>query len=154
MKNILVLVSLFMMLMSSQQAKASVTLESMADIEGVEYIYISESMLKGMAGNSMMNELNLGEITGDLKSLEVVSADMCEKEGDLKKIRQKVTSLAKDMELMSKMKEDGETVSVYIVKSGVLITRLLLVVDEWDSITIIYLQGKIDDTAIKNLTYY
>ena len=154
MKNILVLVSLFMMLMSSQQAKASVTLESMADIEGVEYIYISESILKGMAGNSMMNELNLGEITGDLKSLEVVSADMCEKEGDLKKIRQKVTSLAKDMELMSKMKEDGETVSVYIVKSGVLITRLLLVVDEWDSITIIYLQGKIDDTAIKNLTYY
>lgn len=154
MKRILAVVLLFMLLVYTQTAKASVTLESMADIEGVEYIYISESMLKGMVGNSMMNELNLCDITGDLKSLEVVSADMCEKEGDLKKIRQKILSMAKDMELMSKMKEDGETVSVYIVKRGVTITKLMLVVDEWDSITIIYLQGKIDDSAIKNLKYY
>lgn len=135
----------------AQNVEAKTTLESMAEIEGVEYVYISKSMLGSV---DILDAYNLGEVAGTLTSLEILSCDMVESENELNLIRKKLESIAKDMELMSKIKEDGESVAIYIQNNGNVMTQLLLIEDAVEEITVICLKGKIKEEALKSLTYF
>ena len=54
---------------------------------------------------------------------------------------------------MSKIKEDDETITIYTRKERDVTTQMLLIVDAVEEISVIYLKGKINSEAIKNLSY-
>lgn len=137
----------------SQNINAKSPLESVADIDGVDYIYISESMLGAMGCNQIMSVYNLGDVAASLTSLEILECDLVESKKELDRIRKALSSMAKEMTLMSKIKEDGETVTIYARKEGDVMTQMLLVIDAVEEITAIYLKGNINGEAIKNLSY-
>ncbi|MBE6314775.1 MAG: DUF4252 domain-containing protein [Bacteroidales bacterium] len=147
------IIVLCVVIFCSQDMKAKSALESIADIDGVEYIYISESMLGSMGCDQIMSAYNLGEVAASLTSLEILECDLVESEKELDLIREKLASITKEMLLMSKIKEDDETVTIYTRKEGDVTTQMLLIVDAVEEISVIYLKGKINSEAIKNLSY-
>ena len=154
MKKVLnLIIVLCLVIFCSQDMKAKSALESIADIDGVEYIYISKSMLDSMGCDQIMSAYNLGEVVASLTSLEILECDLVESEKELDIIRGKLALMTKEMVLMSKTKEDDETVTIYTRKEGDVTTQMLLIVDAVEEISVIYLKGKINREAIKNLSY-
>ena len=100
-----------------------------------------------------MSAYNLGEVAASLTSLEILECDLVESEKELDIIREKLASITKEMVLMSKIKEDDETITIYTRKEGDVMTQMLLIVDAVEEISVIYLKGKINSEAIKNLSY-
>ncbi|MBQ1184413.1 MAG: DUF4252 domain-containing protein [Muribaculaceae bacterium] len=151
-KHILTLI--FAALFCVSNAYATKEFEDLAEIEGVDYIYISKAMLKNVSEVSILDGFDLGHITSSLSSLEILECDLCDTQKDLNKIRKTITKFASNMELLTKTKEEGTTVYIYSRSDKGNMTDLLIVEDEETEVYVIYIKGDIDEKAIKGLSIF
>ncbi len=140
-----ILIAFVFLCIGSFSSKAESSLNALSDIKGVEYIYISESMLNSMGGKAPVEMLSA--ISG-LTSVEIL---VTESETSMSRIKNCIPEIVKGLKLESKVKDEDESVSFYGVKSGKFYSELLMIMEEDDEIVIIKLKGKIDTAAIKEL---
>lgn len=126
-------------------AHGSNSLEELSEIRNIEYIYISESMLKSMGGNVPVDVLSA---ISNLTSIEILSSDEA---NAVKQIKKKVSKITQELEVISKMKEDDEQISFYGIKSGNFYSRMLLIIEEDGEICLIELTGKVNPEELKKL---
>lgn len=148
MKNkncISIVIALLLMIVGSGKISAESHFDDVADIKGVEYIYISEEMLKTVGG-----QVSLGMLpaVSNLTCVEIVS---CENKDAIAKVKAKIPTMIKDMELLSKIKDEEENTAFYGKKNNGYLIEFIMIVDEGDEIEIIGLKGKINPDELKEL---
>ena len=144
-KYISILTVVFLLCIGTISVKAENSLSELSEIKGVEYIYISESMLNSMGGKAPIDMLSA---ISELRKVEILS---CESSSSIQKVKSTVPKIVKGFELVSKVKDEEESISFYGIKSGKHYSELLLIIEESDEIVIIKLKGKIDASALKEL---
>lgn len=140
--------------MVSISCSAQKTLSEVSSIKGVTSIYIGKMMLK-LAGptvdfGSDQNAVDLGKLTKDLNSIEIVQCD-----GNSVDEAQKVCNkvLARyQFELITEVIKDNQKVEISGVlnKDGKTLNMLLISVFESNELVYILLNGKIDLDTLNN----
>ncbi len=147
-RSVLVIIIVFI---SSVTAFAQESvLSNLSELKGVSTVYISKSMLSTMKGRSF-NNLNIGNIAGKLNNLEILNID---NNSSVRRARIQLKTLNKDksLEVIMKMKDDDDMTTIYGERKGGNYTKVVMVVDEGDEITIINMSGQIKLDQISNLT--
>lgn len=134
-------------------AQSADVFNKISEMDGVTSIYISKAMLS-MFGSNIHQDLGgveISEIASSLNSIEIFNI---EEKNLIKKIKPLINKLAEDkaFEVLAKIKEDGENVTIYGEPNGKVLSRLALVVEEADELVIIYMTGDIPLDKISALT--
>lgn len=134
-------------------AKSSNVFNKISEMDGVTSIYISKAMMSMFGSNihQGVRGVEISKIASSLNSIEIISV---EEKALIKKIKPLINTLAEDktFEVLAKIKEDGENVTIYGEPNGKVLSRLVLVVEEEDELVIIYMTGDIPLDKISALT--
>lgn len=140
--------------MVSISCSAQRTLSEVSSIKGVTSIYIGKMMLK-LAGptvdiGSDQNAVDLGKLTKDLNSIEIVQCDG-KSVDEAQKVCNKVLSRYQ-FELITEVIKDNQKVEISGVlnKDGKTLNMLLISVFESNELVYILLNGKIDLDTLNN----
>lgn len=127
-------------------------LEEISEIKDVEVTYITKSMLQSMgAARIKVSGLNLSKIAMELTSLQILTVE----DKSVSKVRTKLKGVRKidALELIMKLKEDGELTELYGEKgSNGNYKKLLLIVDEGDELVVVYMKGSIGKNCFDEMT--
>lgn len=146
-----VLITIMVLSFFVSNANGAETLEDLSEIDGVEYIYISESTLRSMGYGIDLYGIDILHAASSLTDLEVIT---CDHPIGIKKIKAKIVPFVKRLNLLSKIKDDSESVEIYGKSQGKYYNKMMVIVDEDGEYVIVYMQGKIDPVILKGLTYY
>lgn len=140
--------------MVSISCSAQKTLSEVSSIKGVTSIYIGKMMLK-LAGptvdfGSDQNAVDLGKLTKDLNSIEIVQCDGNSVD-EVQKVCNKVLARYQ-FELITEVIKDNQKVEISGVlnKDGKTLNMLLISVFESNELVYILLNGKIDLDTLNN----
>ncbi len=142
----------------SMECFAQRMLSEAASMEGVNSVFIGQTMIK-MAGGSITidggnSAINMQEILKDLTSIEIVS---CDSKGNVDKLEKKCRSILSiyPFELLAETSGDGKIIQISGVldKTGKNINILLIAVKGTREASFILLKGKIDVVTLNNALY-
>ena len=123
--------------------------EKIAELDDVQYVYISESMLKNAAlSDSPLIKTALN--SGSLESLEILTCDTADSHD---KALEMLRPSLKNLKLMSKIKEDNKNIDIYCEKDGNRYSRLLILTRSHtkDQLSVVYLTGDFDLGILKSI---
>jgi hypothetical protein len=123
--------------------------EKIAELDDVQYVYISESMLKNAAlRDSPLIKAALN--SGSLESLEILTCDTSEAHD---KTLEMLRPSLKDLKLMSKIKEESKNIDIFCEKDGNRYSRLLILTrgHAKDQLSVVYLTGDFDLEILKSI---
>lgn len=131
------------------------TLSKMSTIKGVTSIYIGKMMLN-MAGSAMgdigvhQNAVDLGKLTKNLTSIEIVQCDGNSMEKAEKECRKILAAFP--FEVITEVSCENEQVEISGVpnKDGNTLNMLLITTIESDELVYILMKGKIDMETLNN----
>lgn len=129
----------------------SLSLEEASNIKGVTSVYVSKMMLSQIGDSKLVGDVSIEAIASYLNSVEVVIA---EEKNCADKLRQVTNKLSKfpGVELLTKIKEDDENVTIYGKMNGNIYEAVLLVIDDGDDLIVILITGNIPLDKIAELT--
>ncbi len=142
----------------SMECFAQRMLSEAASMEGVNSVFIGQTMIK-MAGGSITidgdnSAINMQEILKDLTSIEIVS---CDGKGNVDKLDKKCRSIlsAYHFEVLTETSGNGKIIQISGVydKAGKNLNILLIAVKESREASFILLKGKIDVVTLNNALY-
>lgn len=151
MKAIRYLLTILVVTISGFAAMAQNSIiDEITDMNGVSSIYISKTMLSKMKP-SMIGDKRIAAIAHELSSITIIEI---EKVSTNTKIAQKISQLksSPELELLTKIKDNGENTSIYAKQQGEKISMVILLVEEKKDINIIVLTGNISLKSISALT--
>ncbi|MDL2215208.1 DUF4252 domain-containing protein [Dysgonomonas sp. OttesenSCG-928-M03] len=124
--------------------------ERLADIKGVEVVYISKSLL-GMMPNMNMPGINIGNVAGKLEGLQIFSA---EQKNAVKSLKSESSRLVKGGKYETAMfvKDDDSKTVFYIKKISNKQSEMLMVTEGSNEITVIRFLGNFTMQDIQDLT--
>lgn len=140
--------------MVSISCSAQKTLSEVSSIKGVTSIYIGKMMLKladpTVDFGSDQNAVDLGKLTKDLNSIEIVQCDGNSVD-EVQKVCNKVLARYQ-FELITEVIKDNQKVEISGVlnKDGKTLNMLLISVFESNELVYILLNGKIDLDTLNN----
>lgn len=132
-------------------AQTSDMFEKISDLENVTSVYVSKAMLSMMGSNIDMGGVNISEIASELNSIEILNITESESISQAKSLLSKLIKES-DMELLTKIKEDDEKVTIYGKTAGKITSSIILSVEEPDELVIINITGNIPLDKIKSLS--
>ncbi len=125
-----------------------------SDEPGVSAVYISPAMFRMMgsipgipAGD---DEVDLAPIIRSLKGMYIINSENASLNSKLSKEITKALNSG-NYELMMEAKEDGEKVHIYTAGSDATVTSFILVSDEGNEFTVIWLDGEMPREQMENL---
>jgi len=125
-----------------------------SDEPGVSAVYISPTMFRMMGGipdiSAGDNEVNLAPIIRNLKGMFIISSENVSLNGKLSKEITRALGSG-NYELMMEAKEDGEKVQIYTAGDEATVTSFILVSDEGNEFTVIWLDGEMPRQQMENL---
>jgi len=124
--------------------------EKLADIKGVEVIYISKSLL-GMMPNMNMPGVDIGNVAGKLQGLQIYSAEQKNAVKALKNESDKLLKNGKYETVMFVKDDDSKTV-FYLKKISNKQSEMLMVTEEPKEIKVIRFLGNFSMQDIQELT--
>ncbi|MBQ4344414.1 MAG: DUF4252 domain-containing protein [Muribaculaceae bacterium] len=129
----------------------SLSLEKASNIKGVTSVYISKMMLSQIGESKLVGGVNIEDIASYLNSVEIVIA---EDKNCAKELRQETNKLSKlpGVELLTKIKDDDENVTIYGKMKGNIYEAVLLIVDDGEDLIVILITGNIPLDKIAELT--
>lgn len=129
----------------------SLSLEEASNIKGVTSVYVSKMMLSQIGDSKLVGGVSIENIASYLNSVEIVIA---EDKNCADKLRQITNKLSKHpgVELLTKIKEDGENVVIYGKMNGNIYEAILLMVDDGEDLVVILVTGNIPLDKITELT--
>lgn len=151
MKAIRYLLTILVVTISGFAAMAQNSIiDEITDMNGVSSIYISKTMLSKMKP-SMIGDKRIAAIAHELSAITIIEI---EKASTNTKIAQKISQLKNttELELLTKIKDNGENTSIYAKQQGEKITMVILLMEEKKDINIIVLTGNISLKSISALT--
>ncbi len=133
-------------------AQATAALNEITKMENVSSIYISKAMLSLM-GEDAGDRFNLPitDIASHLKSIEIINID---DKDTVNKAKRLVGQISNDssLDVFTKIKEDGESITILGKVAGKTVTELILLNEEPTEISIIHITGDIPIEKISELT--
>lgn len=135
---------------SSSNVFEAPSFDDISKCKGVTSIYISKLMMKTMGGLALGDQ-RISAIAQDLNSIEIIS---CENNEMFDAINNKVENIISDnkLEILAKVNDEGEKVSIYGYVEGENVTYLLMTVDDNDELVLISMSGKIPLDKVSELT--
>ena len=125
-----------------------------SDEPGVSAVYISPAMFRMMGSipeiSAGDNEVNLAPIIRNLKGMYIINSENVSLNGKLSKEITRALGSG-NYELMMEAKEDGEKVQIYTAGDEATVTSFILVSDEGDEFTVIWLDGEMPRQQMENL---
>lgn len=137
-------------LSSSVNAQNNEGLKGLYSIKGITSIYVSKSMLSLVKDKSFGHDA-ISSVVQYLDAIEIFNSDNEESVGKAKNIIDKFIT-SSGMEILTKIKEDDENVLIMGKSDGTQFTRLLMLVEESDELTLINMTGKIPLEKISELS--
>jgi len=124
--------------------------DKLADIKGVEVVYISKSLL-GMMPKMNMSGVNIGSVASKLTGLQIFTA---EKGGAFKTLKSESGKLVKKgkYETVMFVKDDDSKTVFYLRKLDDKESELLMITEEPSEISVIRLMGSFTIKDIQGLT--
>lgn len=146
-------IMIFVLFVMANKVMAQETiLEEISEMNDVEVTYITRNMLQTMGTNNInIGGFNLSKIAKSLNSLQILNVE----DGAVEKVRVKLKTLRKTsgMELIMRLKEDGEITDLYGEPStDGSYKKILMIVEESDEIILIYLKGNIGSECFEELS--
>lgn len=152
MKRIYLIISLIFSILPLTAKAQDAILEEIAEMDNVEVVYITKSMLQTMSSTNInVGGINLSKIAKDLNSLQILTI----KGNAVEKSRNKIKSIRKNnrMETVMTIKDGKERTDVYGIKSYASnYSKLLMSIDETKEITVIYMKGNMGSACFEELT--
>lgn len=149
--TIIAVLILFTGLISS--AQSAQIINKISNMDGVTSVYISKTMLSMFGSNVCTNVpgVEMSDIVSSLNSIEILNV---EERDVIVKVKSLIDKLPTDktLEVLAKIKDDGEVVTIYGKPNGVSLSHLVLVVEESDELVIIYMTGDIPLDKISTLS--
>lgn len=125
-----------------------------SDEPGVSAVYISPAMFRMMGSIPEItagdNEVNLAPIIRSLKGMYIINSENVSLNSKLTKEVTRALNSG-NYELMMEAKEDGEKVHIYTAGDDVTVTSFILVSDEGNELTLIWLDGEMPREQMENL---
>lgn len=125
-----------------------------SDEPGVSAVYISPAMFRMMGSIPEItagdNEVNLAPIIRSLKGMYIINSENVSLNSKLSKEVTRALNSG-NYELMMEAKEDGEKVQIYTAGDDVTVTSFILVSDEGNELTLIWLDGEMPREQMENL---
>ncbi len=124
--------------------------EKIAQLPETQYAYISESMLSSM-GAMVDQPQFIASAIDHLKSVEILT---CEEPAAFDRIRNMLDPCISDLQLLSKVCDDGENIEIYGKPNGDKLSSLLLikVKDIPEVMSAIFMTGDIDPDSLRSVT--
>ena len=122
-----------------------------AEMEGVTSVYITKSMLSLFPkGQTSVNGVNIGNIASRLDNIQILSAD---EQPIIDKLRKEtsVINTRNGYEELMRVREDGEKTTIYFKDGKKDKKEFVLLVDEKDEFTIIYIVGDLTLQEIQGI---
>ena len=125
-----------------------------SDEPGVSAVYISPAMFRMMGSIPEItagdNEVNRAPIIRSLKGMYIINSENVSLNSKLSKEVTRALNSG-NYELMMEAKEDGEKVQIYTAGDDVTVTSFILVSDEGNELTLIWLDGEMPREQMENL---
>lgn len=156
MKNIIVSIVLTITLLAGGlTAKANPTkaINEISEMDGVSSVYISKAMLSlfGSGVGQQFSGVNIADIAGSLNSINIIEINDHETKDKAKNIINRIIN-SKQLELLTRIKDQKDNVNIYASVQGNITQYLLMVTDSQDELVLIYLEGDIPLDKIAKLT--
>ena len=122
-----------------------------AEMEGVTSVYITKSMLSLFPkGQTSVNGVNIGNIASRLDNIQILSAD---EQPIIEKLRKEtsVINTRNGYEELMRVREDGEKTTIYFKDGKKDKKEFVLLVDEKDEFTIIFIVGDLTLQEIQGI---
>ena len=125
-----------------------------SDEPGVSAVYISPAMFRMMGSipeiSAGDNEVNLAPIIRNLKGMYIINSENVSLNGKLSKEITRALDSG-NYELLMEAKDDGEKVHIYTAGDEATVTSFILVSDEGNEFTVIWLDGEMPREQMENL---
>lgn len=156
MKNIIVTIILIVTILTGgQTANANPTqaINEISEMDGVTSVYISKAMLSLFGGGvgKQISGVNIADIAGSLNSINIIEIEDKVAMDKAKNIINRIIN-AKQLELLTRIKDEEDNVNIYASVQGNITKYLLMVTDSQDQLVLIYLEGDIPLDKIAKLT--
>ena len=147
-RYILLMLTLF--IGTASATAQSEIIDEIADMKGVTSVYISKAMLSSISP-SMLGDKRIASIAHQLTSIYIINIEGKEARANA---TQKIKQFRQypGLEILTKIKEDNENVTIYGKQEAEKITYVLMVVEERNEISIIAMTGNISLDNIRALT--
>lgn len=125
-----------------------------SDEEGVTAVYISPAMFRMMGSipdiNAGSGDVNLAPIIRSMSGMYIINSENASLNG---KIYKDVTRAldSGNYELLMEAKDGGERVQIYTAGDAATVTSFILVADEGNELTFIWLDGQMPRDQLENL---
>lgn len=144
------LLAMLLMLAPLAMQGQNKTFEKISKLPETQYAYISQAMLSSMATMLDSPAAKFTSAVDHLKSLEVIT---CSSPSSFEKIHKLLDPwVTSELQLYSKVKDNGENIEIYCTRNGDKLSSLLLITDEPEEISAVYMTGDIDPDTIKSMT--
>ena len=154
MKRIITITLLLLASMGAFAQSGKSFYQKYSDEPGVSAVYISPAMFRMMGSIPEItagdNEVNLAPIIRSLKGMYIINSENVSLNSKLSKEVTRALNSG-NYELMMEAKEDGEKVQIYTAGDDVTVTSFILVSDEGNELTLIWLDGEMPREQMENL---
>ena len=154
MKRILSTLALLLACMSLFAQSGRSFYQKYSDAEGVTAVYISPAMFRMMGGipefSAGSGEMNLAPLIRSLSGMYIINSENISLN---RKLYDEVSRALGNgnFELLMEAREEGEKVQIYTSGDAVTVSSFVLVADEGDELTFIWLDGQMPRDQLENL---
>jgi hypothetical protein len=154
MKRIIILAALLLTTIASFAQNGKSIYQKYSEAEGVSAVYISPAMFKLIGKIPDLNvegeRINLAPIIQSLSGLYLIDSQNADLNASLKAEADKFVQKG-HYELLMEAKESGETVRMYTTGSETIVNGFVMIADEGEETTFIYLDGKMNREDLEKL---
>lgn len=155
MKKIIAIMAAVLVCVAASAQDSRSIYNKYSDKPGVSAVFISNAMFRMIGripdidlGNG---DVNLAPIIKSLKGLYILNIDRNPALGATLKADTEKHVKAGRYEMLMEVKDDGETVRIYTVNKGDIITDFVMIASEADETTFISFEGEIPQNALEAL---
>lgn len=154
MKRIAILAALLLTTISSFAQNGKDIYQKYSEAEGVSAVYISPAMFRLIGKLPELNvegeELNLAPVIQSLSGMYVIDTENPTTKAALKADAEKFVQSGQ-YELLMEAKESGEIVRMYTVGSKEVVNGFVMIADEGNETSFIFLDGKMNRKDLEKL---
>lgn len=156
MKNIIISIILTIIFLAgglTANANPTKAINEISEMDGVTSVYISKAMLSLFGGGvgQQISGVNIADIAGSLNSINIIEIENKATIDKAKNIIRRIIN-SKQLELLTRIKDQNDNVNIYASVQGNITQYLLMVTDSQDELVLIYLEGDIPLDKIAKLT--
>lgn len=147
MRKILVLAIAALISVSAFAQNSKSIYNKYSNKEGVSSVYVSPSMFKMMG---KVPNVEGADFSSVIKSLDAMYVIECENVALASELKYDIIKYANSnkMELMMEVKDGDETVKIYTISEGDVITDFIMLASEHDECVFVGIEGKLDPQNI------